>query len=71
MSSAMYDLVWTKTPPSVPGWYEIRWTKEHSVHRVCEFVQEDIDNNIFQYSVWRETEWAGPIPEPKEGESHG
>ena len=55
-------LSFSTVTPKVPGWYFYRLGKYVDV---CEVRPFDIENSVFQFS--REgTEWAGPIPEPRE-----
>ena len=73
----MDELVWTKTPPTVPGWYWHRWfnkfSKQFSKGRMVECSGNGIlvdDDGVGWTATQDFDEWAGPIPEPKEGDSH-
>lgn len=65
------DLVWTKKPPTEPGWWWCRvdvddaeiillWTGSDGLVYVGE-----TGATIDGLTMW-DCEWAGPVPEPKE-----
>lgn len=63
----MTNLVWTKTPPTVPGYYFLRVLKGDKIMpggiRAWYGTSEKfgiIPGNLEPH------EWAGPIPEPQE-----
>ncbi len=56
----MPDLVWTKEPPSVAGWYWIRFDgkrEQIAYYSGISLPTTDKDDD---------REWSGPIPQPKE-----
>lgn len=73
----MADLVWTKTPPTQPGWYFWRWRK--GAMRVFHVAPR---KKGLGYGVCKgsascivhdddDEEWAGPFPEPIEAKEAG
>jgi len=55
-------LSWSTEMPTVPGWYFCRYKSFTEVWKV---EQNLIDENAFKHDE-KGTEWAGPIPEPKD-----
>ena len=67
----MLRLIWTEKQPTTPGWYWTRaigqrakyWRSEEHIVYIREYGGKLCIQN------WRiadrDTEWAGPIPEPK------
>ena len=65
-------LVWTKSPPTEPGWYWVRmWgvVEMRRVYRAAGHLRLVMENWSMPENEWRrEAEaWAGPIPEPQSG----
>lgn len=67
-------LVWTKEPPTVPGWY---WQRLIGRENTCTMAWITLENkklrckSIFgdrQLTRFKGFEWAGPIPIPEEAE---
>lgn len=67
-------LVWTKEPPTVPGWY---WQRAIGREDTCTMAWITLENkklrckSIFgdrQLTRFKGFEWAGPIPIPEEAE---
>ena len=65
-------LVWTKEPPTVPGWY---WQRLIGRENTCTMAWITLENkklrckSIFgdrQLTRFKGFEWAGPIPIPEE-----
>ena len=65
-------LVWTKEPPTVPGWY---WQRLIGRENTCTMAWITLENkklrckSIFgdrQLTRFKGFEWAGPIPMPEE-----
>ena len=65
-------LEWTDKPPTMPGWYWVRWQNrieiiyvyDHKGELACQWIGDDC-----AYFVEGEKDveqWAGPIPEPTE-----
>lgn len=51
-------LEWTDEPPKVPGWY---WCRDESTKENARIIFPNI-----RRTKWRDKQWAGPIPEPRE-----
>ena len=65
-------LVWTKEPPTVPGWY---WQRRIGIENTCTMALITLwDNELRCKTLWdnkqlarfKGFEWAGPIPMPEE-----
>lgn len=55
-------LEWTDEPPKVPGWY---WCRDENDKENARIIFPNI-----RKTKWRDKQWAGPIPEPKEQGGH-
>ena len=55
-------LAWTDEPPKVPGWY---WCRDENDEENARIIFPNI-----RKTKWRDKQWAGPIPEPKEQGRH-
>ena len=64
----MPELIWTKQPPTVPGWYWWRAYGAIAVMEVCEQDGEMIAQNdgCWFKARFADGEWAGPLTLPKE-----
>ena len=51
-------LTWTNEPPKVPGWY---WCRDENDKENARIIFPNI-----RKTKWRDKQWAGPIPEPRE-----
>ncbi len=56
------SLAWTDEPPKVPGWY---WCRDENDKENARIIFPNI-----RKTKWRDKQWAGPIPEPKEQGRH-
>ena len=52
------SLAWTDEPPKMPGWY---WCRDENDKENARIIFPNI-----RKTKWRDKQWAGPIPEPKE-----
>lgn len=52
------ELTWTDEPPKVPGWY---WCRDENDKENARIIFPNI-----RKTKWRDKQWAGPIPEPRE-----
>lgn len=51
-------LTWTDSRPKVPGWY---WCRDENDKENARIIFPNI-----RKTKWRDKQWAGPIPEPRE-----
>ena len=56
------SLAWTDEPPKVPGWY---WCRDENDKENARIIFPNI-----RKTKWRDKQWAGPIPAPKEQGRH-
>ena len=56
------SLAWTDEPPKVPGWC---WCRDENDKENARIIFPNI-----RKTKWRDKQWAGPIPEPKEQGRH-
>lgn len=56
------SLAWADEPPKVPGWY---WCRDENDKENARIIFPNI-----RKTKWRDKQWAGPIPEPKEQGRH-
>ena len=63
------DLVWSKSPPTKPGWYWLDrhvWHESPRIVEIRDYAGELAIGNSTISGRWMEkATWAGPIPEPK------
>lgn len=67
----MEQLIWTKTKPNKPGWY---WLRDISGDEIIaqivihhsNLVVDSGDGAYMPMQFFIESQWAGPIPQPKE-----